>query len=216
MESKNLTLLGPPGAGKGTQAKMLSIRIRCPHVSTGDMLRDAVRERTSIGIMAKSVLERGELVPDELLTGIVKERLAKNDCKGGFILDGYPRNLAQADILEGILKELGKTDVVAIELEVPDSAIVARLGNRRSCPACGAVYNLISSPPAKEGLCDACSAALVRRDDDREEVIRERLRVYHDKTAPLADYYRKQERLKTVRGNLSPKDVLEALAKVVG
>ncbi len=216
MSQKNLILLGPPGAGKGTQAKELSAKLSVPHISTGDMLREAVREGTPLGLKAKAVMERGELVSDELLTGIVKERLSKADCDGGFILDGYPRNLSQADILAGILADLDKSDLLALELEVADDVIVNRLGSRRSCPECGAVYNLVFSPPAKEGVCDKCGAALVLRNDDKEDVIRERLRVYHEKTAPLSEYYKKRGRLKTVPGDVPPAEVLEKLERAIG
>ncbi len=216
MSQKNLILLGPPGAGKGTQAKELSAKLSVPHISTGDMLREAVREGTPLGLKAKAVMERGELVSDELLTGIVKERLSKADCDGGFILDGYPRNLSQADILAGILADLRKSDLLALELEVADDVIVNRLGSRRSCPECGAVYNLVFSPPEKEGVCDKCGAGLVLRNDDKEDVIRERLRVYHEKTAPLSEYYKQRGRLKTVPGDVPPAEVLEKLEKAIG
>lgn len=216
MALRNLVLLGPPGAGKGTQAKVLADKLRIPHVSTGDMLREAVREGTPLGLKAKAVMERGELVSDELLTGIVKERLSKADCEGGFILDGYPRNLRQAGILDGVLQDLGKNGVFAVELEVPDEAIVSRLSSRRSCPGCGAVYNLVSSPPKKEGVCDTCGKGLILRDDDKADVIRERLRVYHEQTAPLSNRYRERERLKAVPGDRSPEKVLEALEKAIG
>lgn len=211
----NLVLLGPPGAGKGTQAKELSARLGVPHISTGDMLRDAVRGGTDLGLKAKAIMDQGGLVPDDLLTGLVKERLSRPDCDGGFILDGYPRNLAQAGTLEGILGELGKAGVVALELEVPDEAIVGRLGDRRSCPSCGAVYNLASSPPKREGACDGCGAGLVQRDDDRPETIRERLRVYHEKTAPLTQWYGTREALKRVPGSGAPAQVLAALERAL-
>jgi adenylate kinase len=214
--ANNIILLGPPGAGKGTVAKELSERLGVPHVSTGDMLRGAVREGTPLGLKAKAVMESGGLVSDELLTGIVKERLAKSDCEGGFLLDGYPRNLSQAGILGEILTELGKGGLRAVELEVADDVIVSRLGSRRSCPACGTVYNLVSSPPKSPGVCDRCSADLVQRDDDKESVIRERLRVYHEKTAPLSEHFRTLGALLCVPGDRSPSEVLSSVLKAIG
>jgi len=214
--ANNIVLLGPPGAGKGTVAKELSERLGVPHVSTGDMLRGAVREGTPLGLQAKAVMESGGLVSDELLTGIVKERLEKSDCAGGFILDGYPRNLSQAGILGEILTELGKDGLRAVELEVADDVIVSRLGSRRSCPACGTVYNLVSSPPKSPGVCDKCSTGLVQRDDDKESVIRERLRVYHEKTAPLSEHFRTRGALLCVQGDRSPSEVLSAVQKAIG
>lgn len=216
MAGRNLILLGPPGAGKGTQAKGLTGRLGVPHISTGDMLREAVREGTPLGRAAKAVMDRGELVSDELLTGIVKARLAKSDCDAGFLLDGYPRNLAQASTLDAILAELGRAPARALEISVADESIVARLGSRRSCPGCGAVYNLESQPPAREGLCDACGKGLVLRDDDRPEVVRERLRVYHEKTAPLSALYTGRGALTAVDGARAPEEVLQDLVKAVG
>lgn len=216
MAGRDLILLGPPGAGKGTQAKALGGRLGVPHVSTGDMLREAVREGTPLGLAAKAVMDRGELVSDDLLTGIVRERLAKGDCAGGFLLDGYPRNLAQAATLDAILADLGRGPARALEIAVSDEAIVSRLGSRRSCPGCGAVYNLQTQPPAREGLCDACGKALVLRDDDRPEVVRERLRVYHEKTAPLSALYAGRGALQTVDGGRAPEQVLADLVKAVG
>ncbi len=216
MTARNMVLLGPPGAGKGTQAKELSARLGVPHISTGDMLREAVREGTPLGLKAKAVMESGGLVSDELLTGIVKERLAKGDCGPGFILDGYPRNLSQAAILEGILKELGKEAVRAVELEVADEVIVSRLSSRRSCPSCGAVYNVVTSPPKSPGVCDKCGTSLTLREDDKEDVIRERLRVYHEKTAPLSQHFRSRGALLSVPGDGRPEDVLRDVQKAIG
>ena len=211
----NLVLLGPPGAGKGTQAKELAARLGVPHVSTGDMLREAVRGGTELGLKAKAVMDRGELVSDELLTGVVRERLAKPDCAPGVILDGYPRTLPQAETLAGILRELGTSDPVALELDVPDEVIVGRLGDRRSCPTCGMVYNLTSSPPKREGVCDKCEVGLILRDDDRPDTIRERLRVYHEKTAPLTGWYATRGALRRVPGGGPPPEVLAALEKAL-
>jgi adenylate kinase len=211
----NLVLLGPPGAGKGTQAKELSVRLGVPHISTGDMLREAVREGTGLGLQAKAIMDSGNLVPDELLTGLVRERISRPDCAGGFILDGYPRNLAQAGTLDEMLRELGKSRAVVLELDVPDDALVARLGDRRSCPGCGMVYNLASSRPAREGVCDRCRGGLILRDDDRPETIRERLRVYHEKTEPLTTWYAERGAVRRVPGTGSPADVLAALERAL-
>jgi len=215
MSARNLVMLGAPGAGKGTQAKVLAGKFAIPHISTGDMLREAVRSGSELGNKVKSVMESGALVSDELLTDVVKDRLSQNDCAGGFILDGYPRNLNQAGILDRILEELGKDRVLAVEVEVPDDEILRRLGGRRSCPVCGKVYNLVFSPPKVEGKCDAGCGDLILRDDDKEEVIRERLRVYHEQTAPLTDHFKGAGAWKGVDGTGKPDAVLAEIEKIL-
>lgn len=193
-----IVLLGPPGAGKGTQAGFLAEHHGVPHISTGDMLRQAIREGTEAGRRAEGIVNAGRLVPDDLVRDIVEERLAREDCRDGFILDGYPRNLAQAGELEEILARLDSRLDLVLELSLPEEEIVKRLSGRRTCPACKAVFHLAFNRPATEGRCDACGAELVQRDDDRESVIRERLRVYRETTAPLVEHYRKRGLLRTV------------------
>ncbi|GIW71448.1 MAG: adenylate kinase [Planctomycetota bacterium] len=187
-----LVLLGPPGAGKGTQARRLAERRGWAHISTGDMLREAVRKQTPAGQKAEPLLAAGQLVPDALVLELVAERLAEPDARGGFILDGYPRNPQQAEDLAALLRErgLGLDRVVLLRLE--DEAIVRRMAGRRSCPECGAVYHLEFAPPRVPQRCDRCGAALVQREDDREEVVRRRLETYRQKTAPLIEHYRAQ------------------------
>lgn len=185
-----LILLGPPGAGKGTQAKMLADRFGIPQISTGDILRAAVKEGTPMGVKAKAFMDAGGLVPDEVVVGIVRERLQKSDCAGGFILDGFPRTVAQADALKENLCQLGKALDSVISLEVDVEALVERLTGRRTCRQCGRGYHVKFDPPKVSDVCDACGGSLFQRDDDREETIRKRLDVYHAQTAPLADYYR--------------------------
>ena len=181
-------LLGPPGAGKGTQAKAVTEQLGLPQISTGDMLRDAVRRKTPLGVEAKNVLEAGELVNDELVNGIVVERIAAPDCADGFILDGYPRNLNQAEMF-GARLETGD-NLLVIELGVDTEFLVRRLTARRTCDQCGAIYNVDSRPPRQEGVCDICGGSLVQRPDDTENVIRDRMRTYRAETEPLVEYYR--------------------------
>jgi len=185
-----LILLGPPGAGKGTQAKMLADRFGIPQISTGDILRAAVKEGTPMGVRAKAFMDAGGLVPDEVVVGIVRERLQKSDCAGGFILDGFPRTVAQADALKDNLRQLGKDLDAVVSLEVDIEALVERLTGRRTCRDCGRGYHVKFDPPRSPEVCDACGGVLFQRDDDREETIRKRLDVYRAQTAPLADYYR--------------------------
>ncbi|WP_340820556.1 adenylate kinase [Methanolobus sp. WCC4] len=184
----NIALFGPPGAGKGTQAKELSKNYDIPHISTGDILRANVRDGTELGLEAKQYMDKGELVPDEVLIGLIRNRLTEPDCEKGYLLDGYPRTIPQADALKDILAEISKPLNAVINIEVNDEELVKRLGGRRSC-ACGESYHVMFNPPEKEGECNACGAELYQRDDDKEDVIRQRLAVYNDKTKPLIDYY---------------------------
>ena len=204
-----LCFLGPPGAGKGTQAEMVSAHLGIPHISTGDMLREAVREQTELGVRARAIMERGELVPDEVVIGIVRERLGRTDCRPGFVLDGFPRTVAQADALETILADLHQPLERVLNLIVPDDVIVSRSTGRRVCRQCGANYHLLFNPPAVPDRCDLCGGELYQRDDDREETVRRRLSVYAQQTAPLIDYYRHRALLRDVDGD-APVDVVFA------
>lgn len=195
-----LVLLGPPGAGKGTQAAMLVERYAVPQISTGDMLRSAVRERSPMGLKAKEHMDAGGLVPDEVVVGIVRERLQHADCKSGFILDGFPRTVSQADSLTETLSELGKELNAVVSLCVDTDALVERLTGRRTCEKCGKGYHVKFDPPAVTDLCDVCSGVLVQRADDQETTIRNRMAVYHQQTAPLENYYRQAGLLVEVNG----------------
>jgi adenylate kinase len=195
----NIVLFGPPGAGKGTQAKKLAGHYKIPHISTGDILRANLREGTELGLAAKEYMDKGELVPDEVLIGIVKNRLAEPDCQVGFLLDGYPRTILQAVALSGILDEISKPLEVVLNIDVPDDELVIRLGGRRMC-SCGASYHIKFNPPEKDGICDSCGGTLYQRDDDRDDAILQRLKVYQDQTQPLIDYYGRMGILVTVGG----------------
>jgi len=185
----NLILFGPPGAGKGTQAEFIVKRHAIPQISTGDMLRSAVKAQTEMGLKAKSIMDSGGLVSDEVVLGIVRERLSQDDCQKGFVLDGFPRTIPQADALAPILISLGKAIDHVISLEIDNAEIVTRLSGRRTCPACGKGYHILNAAPKVTSICDACGAALLQRDDDREETVRNRLSVYDQQTAPLKAYY---------------------------
>lgn len=195
-----LVLLGPPGAGKGTQAVMLVEKFGIPQISTGDMLRAAVKAQSPMGIKAKECMDSGALVPDDVVVGIVRERLQQEDCESGFILDGFPRTKPQADELKKTLSALGKNLDAVISLEVDIDALVERLTGRRTCGACGKGYHLKFDPPADNGLCSVCGGELVHREDDQEATIRNRMDVYHQQTAPLEDYYRADGLLQSVDG----------------
>lgn len=192
----NIIFLGAPGAGKGTQAEKVSEKLSIPTVSTGNIIREALRSGTEMGLKAKSFIEAGKLVPDEVVIGIIKDRLAEDDCKGGFILDGFPRTIPQAEALDSMGIVIDKV----IDIEVPDEKIAARMSGRRVCPACGASYHLEYKKPVKDGVCNLCSAELVQRKDDAPETVLERLKVYHEETEPLKDYYAKTGKLRIVEG----------------
>lgn len=195
----NLVMLGPPGAGKGTQAALLAGRIGIPHVATGDLFRTAMKEETELGLTAKSYMERGELVPDEVTVGMVRERLLKPDCDSGVIMDGFPRTVEQAKALEEILAEQNKAIDAALFINAEEDELVRRLSSRWTCRDCQAVYNLFSNPPREEGKCDVCGGELYQRADDVPETVRNRIRVYGDQTSPLVDYYRDQGLLITIK-----------------
>lgn len=207
-----LVLLGPPGGGKGTQAKKIVDAFGYGHFSTGDALREEVKNETELGKQAKAIMESGELVPDELLGAMVKGRVEQAAGAEGIILDGYPRTVAQAEFLASFT---GDMKVSAVNIAVDQEQIVKRLSGRRFCPGCGTIYNISFSPPAKEGICDKCGARLERRKDDYEEVIRERLRVYQEKTQPVVDFYRESGSYFEVDGNRSPEEVFHEVEKIV-
>jgi adenylate kinase len=203
----NLILLGPPGSGKGTQGERLQEDFRLPYYATGDILRAAVREGTDLGNEAKEYMDRGDLVPDDVIVGVIAERVANHEAVDGFILDGFPRTIPQAEALEAKMAELGREMTAAILIDVSDEEVVRRLGGRRTCVKNGHVFHVEFDPPKNEGICDVCGARLEVRDDDKPEVIRRRLEQYHEKTEPLISYYESRGLLKRVDGSLSPDDV---------
>lgn len=209
-----LILLGPPGAGKGTQSVVLAKKYALPHISTGDILREAVKTGQPLGLKAKEYMDKGGLVPDEIVTGIVAERLKNPDTKKGYILDGFPRTLKQAEDLDAALKKISSgIDMVIYFATSPDVSI-ERLTGRRVCKACGHNYHIKNIPPKKEGVCDKCGAQLFQRPDDNEATVRNRLKVYEDQTKPLIDYYRKQGILKSVSGDMGVDELFNVLSKI--
>lgn len=211
----NLILFGPPGAGKGTQAQFIVERAGIPQISTGDILRAAVRAQTPLGIAAKKIMDAGGLVSDEVVLGIVKERLSQSDCDKGFVLDGFPRTIPQAVSLSRILAESGRKVDRVISLEVDNAKIVERLSGRRTCSGCGKGYHISNDPPIKSGVCDSCSGLLVQRDDDREETVLNRLAVYDSQTAPLKEYYTAAGSLKSIDGCLSIHEVQKEISALL-
>ncbi len=212
----NLILLGPPGAGKGTQAKRLIDAYGIPQISTGDMLREAVKNQTQLGLEAKKYMDAGQLVPDEVVIGLVKERLAQPDCAKGFMLDGFPRTVAQAEELDKVLAEMGKAIDHVISIEVPNEELIGRLTGRRTCRNCGAGYHVIFDPPKVEGKCDKCGGELYQRDDDNEATVANRLKVYESQTKPLIDYYQTKGLLRPIDGVGSIDDIFARIKAVLG
>ena len=208
--------MGPPGAGKGTQAALIKEAFQIPHISTGDMFREAMRNETKVGLEAKKYIDKGMLVPDSVTNALVKERLSQADCKKGFLLDGFPRNISQAEALDIILKELNiKLDAV-INIEVEFSILVDRVVGRRICPKCGAGYHITNLKPKKNGICDVCGSELIQRKDDNEETIKTRLNVYSEQTKPLLDYYNKQGLVKTFNGDDDVNAIFANIKSAVG
>ena len=206
-----LILLGAPGAGKGTQAEIISERLSVPTISTGNIIRAALKAQTEMGIKAKEFIDKGLLVPDDVVIGIVRDRLKEDDCKNGFILDGFPRTVPQAQALDDMGIEIDKV----IDIHVPDEKIVQRLSGRRVCSGCGASYHLLYKKPEKDGVCNLCGAQLVQRTDDREETVLERLKIYHEQTEPLVDYYRKKNKLVVVEGQEEVSDTTALTLKAL-
>lgn len=211
----NLILMGPPGAGKGTQAKILTKKFGIPQISTGDILRAAVSERTPMGIKAKEFMDAGSLVPDSVVVGIVEERLSKPDCSGGFILDGFPRTVPQADALAVMLNKNGRTIEHVISIEVDPEELLARITGRRTCRGCGAGYHVDYDPPSVAGSCNECSGELYQRDDDQENTMRRRLQVYAEQTEPLIDYYRRGGLLRPIAGIGAIEDIQRKLEEII-
>ena len=210
-----IILLGPPGAGKGTQAKKLTGEFSIPQISTGDMLREAVKNGTELGKKAKGFMDAGGLVPDEVVIGIVKERLAAKDCSKGFILDGFPRTIPQAQALDRVTKELGREIRFVLSLEVDQNELMERLCGRRTCTGCGAMFHVKFNPPKAAGTCDKCGTALIQRDDDREETITARLANYNKATAPLLDYYRNTGKIRTVMASGEIDAIYASIVKIL-
>ena len=211
-----IVLLGAPGAGKGTQANKLIDKYGLPQISTGDLLRAAVSAGSPLGKEAKSYMDKGELVPDSVVLGMVEERLNQDDCKKGYILDGFPRNTAQAEALDKMLASLDMSLDAALSVDVPFEDLMKRLTGRRTCKSCGQMYNIHFKPPQKEGACDKCSGELFERDDDKEETIKKRLDVYNAQTAPLIDYYQGKGILKSVSGTGSIDDIFAKVCETLG
>ena len=211
-----IIMLGAPGAGKGTQAKMIAEKYSIPHISTGDIFRANIKNGTELGKKAKTFIDAGQLVPDELVVDLVIDRFKEDDCKNGYVLDGFPRTIPQAEALDNALKAIGDKVDFAIDVEVPDENIVRRMGGRRACVGCGATYHVEFNPPKVTDVCDVCGEELVLRDDDKPETVKNRLNVYHEQTKPLIDYYEKQGIVHTIDGTQTMEEVFSDIRKILG
>jgi len=211
-----IIMLGAPGAGKGTQAKKIADKWQIPHISTGDIFRANIKQGTELGKKAKAFIDKGMLVPDDLTIELIIDRLHQADCANGYVLDGYPRTIPQAESLTAILNNLDEAVDYAVNVDVPDENIVRRMGGRRACLNCGATYHIEYAPPATEGVCDRCQSELVLRDDDKPETVLKRLEVYHEQTQPLIDYYQNLGVLRTVDGTKNLEDVFRAIVEILG
>ena len=211
-----IVLLGPPGAGEGTQAKSISNRYSIPHISTGDIFRKNISENTPLGIEAKSYMDNGQLVPDEVTINMVKDRLQQDDCKNGYLLDGFPRTVHQAEAVDNFLTEREESIDTALLIEVPKEFILERMTGRRVCPSCGASYHIKFNPPTNDGKCDLCGSDVIQRKDDTEETVKERLDVYENQTQPLIDFYKNKKQLSVVDGTQAINEVFESICKILG
>lgn len=211
-----LVMLGAPGAGKGTQAKKIADKYGIPHISTGDIFRANIKNGTELGKKAKEYMDKGALVPDELVVDLVADRVKQADCEKGYVLDGFPRTIPQAESLDKVLVSMGQKIDYAINVEVPDENIVSRMSGRRACVGCGATYHIAHAPSKKEGICDRCGETLILRDDDKAETVKTRLSVYHEQTQPLIDYYAGQGCLKDVDGTVDMEDVFAGICRILG
>lgn len=210
-----IVMLGAPGAGKGTQAKMIAAKYEVPHISTGDIFRANIKNGTELGKKAKEYMDQGLLVPDELTVDLVIDRLSQEDCAKGYILDGFPRTIPQAEVLDAALSKRGEKMDYAIDVDVPDENIVNRMSGRRACTGCGATYHIVHNPSKKGDVCEVCGETLILRDDDKPETVQKRLTVYHEQTQPLIDYYTQQGILKTVDGTQDMNDVFTDVTKIL-
>ncbi len=211
-----IIMLGAPGAGKGTQAKMIAEKYSVPHISTGDIFRANIKNGTELGMEAKKYMDQGLLVPDELTVKILLDRVAQDDCQNGYVLDGFPRTIPQAEVLDKALTEINDKIDYAINVDVPDENIIRRMSGRRACLTCGATYHIEHIPPKTEGICDVCGKELFLRDDDQPETVKNRLDVYHKQTQPLIDFYQAKDILKEVDGTVDMKDVFAAIVAILG